>query len=241
VKNIVLIARRELGAYLRSPMGYIIVAAVLCIDGLLFNVYALGGTPKLSAEVLELFFYFSSGTTMIACVFLSMRLIAEERQTGTLTLLFTSPIKDHEIVLGKFFSALIFFCLMTAVSLYMPMLIFVHGKVSMGHILGGYLGLVLLGAASLAIGLFGSAVGKTQIIAAVTSGGLVVALLLFWLLGQVTDPPIRDIASFMALHGKHFQPFQQGILNTRDLVYYLSVTYVFLLLTTHVLQARRWR
>ena len=241
MKNIALLCRRELAAYLKSPMGYIIVAAVLAIDGLLFNVYALGGTPKLSAEVLELFFYFSSGTTMIASVFLSMRLIAEERQTGTLTLLFTSPVKDHEIVLGKFFSALIFFCIMTLLSLYMPLLIFVNGKVSLGHIFGGYLGLILLGASSLAIGLFGSALGKSQIIAAVTSGGLVVALLLFWLLGSVTENPIRDVAAYMALHGKHFLPFQQGLLNTRDVVYYLSVTYVFLLLTTHVLQARRWR
>lgn len=241
MKNIALIVRRELAAYLKSPMGYIIVAAVLCIDGLLFNVYALGGTPKLSSEVLELFFYFSSGTTMIASVFLSMRLIAEERQTGTLTLLFTSPIKDHEIVLGKFFSALLFFCLLTLLTLYMPFLIFVNGKVSLGHIFGGYLGLILLGSAAIAIGLFGSALGKSQIIAAVTSGGLVVALLLFWLLGQVTEPPIRDVASFMALHGKHFQPFQQGVLNSRDVFYYLSITYVFLLLTTHVLQARRWR
>jgi ABC-2 type transport system permease protein len=241
VKNIALLIRRELGAYLKSPMGYIIVAAVLCIDGLLFNVYALGGTPKLSSEVLELFFYFSSGTTMIASIFLSMRLIAEERQTNTLTLLFTSPIKDHEIVLGKFFSALIFFCLMTLLSLYLPLLIFVNGKVSLGHIFGGYLGLVLLGSATLSIGLFGSAVARSQIIAAVTSGGLVVALLLFWLLGQITDPPIKDVTAYLALHGKHFLPFQQGVLNSRDVIYYLSLTYVFLLLTTHMLQARRWR
>jgi len=241
MRNIALLVRRELAAYLRSPMGYIIVAAVLCIDGLLFNVYALGGTPKLSAEVLELFFYFSSGTTMIASVFLSMRLLAEERQTGTLTLLFTSPIRDYEIVLGKFFSALIFFCVMTLLTVYMPLLIFVNGKVSLGHIFGGYLGLVLLGSASLAIGLFGSAVAKSQIIAAVTAGGLVVALLLFWLLGQVTEPPIREVSAYLALHGKHFMNFQQGVLNTRDIVFYLTLTYMFLLLTTHVLQARRWR
>jgi len=241
VKNIALVVRRELAAYLRSPMGYIIVAAVLCIDGLLFNALALGGTPKLSSEVLEKFFEFSSGLTMISSVLLSMRLLAEERQTGTLTLLLTSPIRDSEIVIGKFLSALIFFCLMILLSLYMPFLIFVNGKVSVGHILGGYLGLTLLGSASLAIGLFGSALAKSQIIAAVTSAALVVALLIFWMLALVTDAPFRDVAAYLALHGKHFLPFQQGVLNTRDVIYYLSVTYVFLLLTTHVLQARRWR
>ncbi|MFH1129927.1 MAG: ABC transporter permease [Pseudomonadota bacterium] len=241
MRNIALLVRRELAAYLKSPLGYIITAAVLAIDGLLFNVYALGGQEKLSSEVLELFFYFSSGTTLIASIFLSMRLLAEERQTETLPLLLTSPIKDREIILGKFFSVLVFFCLMTLFTVYMPLLIFVNGKVSLGHILGGYLGLLLLGSAALAIGLFSSALAKNQLVAVVTSATLVVALLLFWLLGQVTEPPIREVVAYMALHGKHFVNFQKGLLNTRDVVFYISVTYVFLLLSIHVLQSRRWR
>jgi len=241
VKNIFLLVRRELAAYLKSPMGYIIVAAVLCIDGLLFNAYALGGSPKFSSEVLSLFFYFSSGTTMIACIFLSMRQLAEERQTGTLTLLLTSPIKDHEIVVGKFLSAYLFFCLMILLTVYMPLLIFVNGKVSLGHITGGYLGLLLLGAATLSMGLFGSAVAKNQLVAVVLSGALVVALLLFWLLAKITEPPIRDVFSYMALHGKHFLNFQRGVLHSKDVFFYISLTYVFLVLSTHVLKARRWR
>ena len=108
-----LIARRELGAYFRSMTGYVIAAAVLIIDGLLFNAFALGGPDKLSAEVLSLFFYFSSGTTIIASVFISMRLLAEERQTGTLVLLTSSPVQDWEIVLGKFLSAFGFLALIT--------------------------------------------------------------------------------------------------------------------------------
>jgi ABC-2 type transport system permease protein len=178
---------------------------------------------------------------MIASIFLSMRLLAEEYQLGTIPLLLTAPVRDHEIVLGKFLSALIFFCLMTALTVYMPLLIFVNGKVALGHIIGGYLGLCLLGGAALAIGLFGSAVAKNQLIAVVISAALVVGLLLFWLLGQVTEAPIRNVVSYMALHGKHFINFQKGVLNTRDVVYYLSVIYVFLMLSTHVLQARRWR
>lgn len=241
MKNIWLIVRRELGAYLKSPMGYMIVAAVLFIDGLLFNAYALGGSPKFSSEVLELFFYFSSGSTMIASVFLSMRLLAEERQTGTLTLLLTSPVHDHEIVLGKFLSALLFFMLMTALTFYMPVLIFVNGKVSLGHILGGYLGVMLLGAASLAIGMFGSSVAKNQLIAAVLSGALVVAMLLFWLVARITEGSVRDVLSYLALHGRHFLNFQRGIVSSRDILFYLSVTYMFLLLSVHMLSARRWR
>ncbi len=241
MRNIALLARRELAAYFKSPMGYIIAAIVLCVNGLLFNAFAMGSTPRLSSEVLSDFFYYSSGTTMIACIFLSMRLIAEERQTNTLTFLFTAPIKDHEIVLGKFISAFFFFSLLTLLTIYMPLLIFVHGKVSLGHIFGGYLGLLLLGSACLAIGIFGSSLAKTQIVAVVASGSMVVVLILFWLLARITEAPIRDVAAFMALHGKHFKPFQDGILNSRDVVFYLSLTYLFLLLSTHVLQTRRWR
>ena len=236
-----LIARRDLGGYLRSPAGYIIIAAVLLIDGLLFNVDALGGARKTSSEVLERFFYFSSGTTMIACVLLSMRLLAEERQTGTLTLLFTSPVREVEIVFGKYLSAFVMFALLTLLTLYMPALIFVNGKVSIGHIVSGYLGLLLLGSATLSIGLFASSLSRSQVLAAVVSAAIVVTMLLFWLDGQATDPPFKEVFAALALHNRRFLDFQRGIVELGDVVYYLSVTYVFLLASTKVLESRRWR
>jgi gliding motility-associated transport system permease protein len=239
--NTLLIARREIATYLRTPAGYIIVAAVLLIDGLLFNVDALGGRPKLSSDVLERFFYFSSGTTMIACVLLSMRLLAEERQTGTIVLLYTSPVREVEVVLGKYLSALAFFAGMTALTIYMPLLIFVNGKVSFGHILAGYLGLLLLGGATLSIGTFGSSLAKSQVVAAIVSAAMVVTMLLFWLVGQVADPPFDEIFAALSLHNRRFFPFQKGIVEVSHVVYYLSVTYVFLLATTKVLESRRWR
>jgi ABC-2 type transport system permease protein len=241
MKPILLIAKRELGAYLRSWTGYVIIAAVLAVDGLLFNAYALGGTDKRSAEVLSLFLYFSSGTTMIASVFISMRLLAEERQTGTLALLYSSPVRDGEIVMGKFLSALAFLAILTGATLYMPLMIFIHGKISWGHIFGGYLGLLLLGSASLAIGTFGSSLARTQVLAAIASGCMIVAMLVAWLVGRVTERPLSEIFSALALHGLHFQAFQSGIIHLRDVVYYLAITYVFLFASTRVLEARRWR
>jgi len=236
-----LVMKRELGAYFRSYMGYVILAVILLVDGILFNAYALGGGAKFSAEVLRNFFYFSSGTTMIAGIFLTMRLLAEEKQMGTMVLYTTSPVKDAHLVLGKFLSAFLFLCLLTLLTLYMPLLIFVNGKVSAGHIVGGYVGLLCLGAASLSVGLFGSALARSQIVAAIVGAGILVSLLLFWLLANITDAPLSGIFGYLALHNKHFLPFMKGSVSTRDIVYYLSVTYFFLLLSTRVIEARRWR
>ncbi len=120
------------------------IAGALLIDGIYF--YWKGLTEKLvSAQVLSEFFYGASGTTMIAGIVLAMRLLAEERQTGTLTLLNTSPVKDSEIVLGKFVSAFGVLALMTAFTVYMPLLIFVNGKVSVGHIVVGLRGAAAAG------------------------------------------------------------------------------------------------
>jgi len=236
-----LIFRRELAAFVRSPIGYVIAAIVLCIDGLLYNAFALGGRPRLSAEVIHDFFYFSSGTTMVAAIFLAMRLLAEERQMGTLVLLRTAPIREVDVVLGKFLSALVYLTLITVATLHLPLLVLVNGKVSMGHLWVGYSGLLLIGSAALAIGLLGSALAPNQLVAGVTGAGLLVLMLVLWLAARVADPPVRELLEALALHARHFAPFMDGVLHTRDVFYYLAVTFFFLLCTTKALEARRWR
>jgi len=236
-----LIARRELGAYLRTMTGYIIVAAVLIVDGILFNAFALGGGEKRSAEVLRLFFYFSSGTTMVASVFLSMRLIAEEKQTGTLVLLTSSPVHDREIILGKFISGFLFLALMTLLTVFMPAMVMVNGKISFGHVAAGYVGLLLLGGATMAIGTLGSTLAKSQVLAAIISGSMVVAMLILWLLAAITERPLNDVFLALALYQRHQVPFQVGVIHLRDVVYYLAVMYFALFAATRVLEARRWR
>jgi ABC-2 type transport system permease protein len=241
MKPILLIARRELAAYLRSWTGYIIIAAILAVDALLFNVDAIGFADKRSSEVLSRLFFDLSGTTMIASVFISMRLLAEERQTGTLALLYSSPVRDSEIILGKFLSALAFLGILTLGTIYMPMMIMLHGKISWGHVFGGYFGLMLLGSSVLALGIFGSALAKTQVMAAIASGCMLVTFVLAWLVGRVSERPLSEIFTALALHGVHFQAFQAGIVHLRDVVFYLAVSYVFLFAATRVLEARRWR
>jgi ABC-2 type transport system permease protein len=242
MRTALLIARRELGSYLRTMNGYIIAAAVLLVDGILWNAFALGAQQdKHSAEVLSDFFYFSSGTTMIAAVFLSMRLVAEERQTGTLVLLTSSPVRDREIILGKFFASLAFLAMITLATVFMPALIMINGKLSIGQVAAGYLGLLLLGSAALAIGTLGSALARSQVLAAILSGAMLVGLIVVWLLAGVSERPLNDVFLALALWGRHFPPFQAGVINLRDVAYYLLVTYFALFAATRVLEARRWQ
>lgn len=236
-----LIARRELAGYLRTLSGYVILAVILAVNGLFFNAYALGGASKRSAEVLSGFFYYSSGFTIVAAILVSMRLLAEERQTGTLPLLYASPVRDRDIVLGKFLAGLAFLALYLLCTLYMPLLVLVNGKVSFGHVAAGYLGLLLLGSASLAVGTFGSSLAKNQLLAAIFSAVMLVALILCWLLARITEQPLSEVFSAMSLWNQHFPPFQAGLIHVRDVVYYLVVTYVALFAATRVLEARRWR
>ena len=126
-----LITRRELSSYLLSATGWLVLGVVLLAQGLLFNAIAMSGERK-SFDVLQLFFYFSSGTTMVASIFISMRVFAEEKQLGTMVLLETSPVSEVQIVLGKFLGAWLFLCLLLAMSLYMPLLVLVNGKVTVG-------------------------------------------------------------------------------------------------------------
>jgi len=147
MRMVALIVRRELGAFFRSPLGFIILSTVLLLDGLLFNAYAMGSEERRSSSVLMLFFYFSSGTTLVASIVISMRLLAEERQTGSAALILSAPVSEAEIVIGKFLSAWIFLAIITVSTLYMPLLIFVNGSVTVGQICAGYLGLLVLGAA----------------------------------------------------------------------------------------------
>lgn len=239
--NVFAIVKRELLAYLRSYLGYIIIAAVLVIDGLLFNAYAIGTGQKRSSEVLEAFFYLASGATLASSIFIAMRLFAEERQNGTWVLLATSPMRDWQIVLGKFISGLAFLTLLLALTAYMPALVMLNGKVALGHIGAGYLGLWLLGGATLALCLLCSALAPNQLVAAITGAAVVLVFVLLWLLSRIASPPIETLLSYMSIHDKHFRPFMRGLISLSDVVFYISLMFVALTLTTRVIEARRWR
>lgn len=236
----ILVAKRELAAYVRSPLGSVIIAAALLLSGILFYVNALS-RRMMSGEALAQFFFDASGVTTAAALLLSFRLIAEERQTKTFTLLNTAPIRDWEIVLGKFASAFIMVAVMTLLNCYMPALLYITGKVSLGHIAVGYLGLLLIGAAAASVGLFASCLTRYQVLAAIIGALILAVLFVLWMIGQATDPPISDFLAGAAFHHLNFRGFQNGILELRGVAYYVFLTYAFLLASTKVLEARRWR
>jgi ABC-2 type transport system permease protein len=239
MNKIWLIARRELGAYFTTWMGYIIVCFALLLNGVFFNVYAIGDEAKFSSEVLRDFFFISSGIGMVVAVFLAMRLLAEEKQTGTIVLFYTSPLNERQLVYGKFLSALVMFLILQGLSVYLPSLIFLEGKVSLGHMAAGYLGVTLLGAGVLAISLFASVISPNQLIAGITGAALTVFFLVMWLLSYRVDEPFREIFSYMSIHNQRFSPFMNGILHTRDVVYYASLIFFFLECSIKSLETRR--
>jgi ABC-2 type transport system permease protein len=241
MRAISIIYRRELGTYLRSPFGWVIAAILLLLFGIAFQGYALSG-ELLSAIVLERYFYVASGIPLVGGILLSFRLLSEERQNHSMVLLNTSPVRDSDIVLGKYLAALTFLAITLLLSIYMPILIKINGKITGAQVVVGYVGLFLIGAATLSIGLFASALTRQQLVAAVVAAAVIMLMCFIHLLANKVDPPLKDVIEQVDLWWLHFQyGFMKGILNLKDVVYYVATTYFFLLLSIKTLEAKRWQ
>lgn len=239
MKKMLTITARELSAYFTTWLGYGVISAALLLNGILFNAFALGEAPKFSSDVLRDYFYFASGIGIAAALLLAMRLIAEERQSKSLVLLLSSPVSDRQIIWGKFLAAFFLFTLMNVLSLYLPSLIFIEGKVSFSQILVGYLGVSLLGSAVLAIALFASTLAPSQLLAGVAAVAITMVFLLLWMLAVRTDSPFREVLGYVSLHNDRFRPFTQGLVHSRDVIFYLSMTVFFTECAARALEERR--
>ena len=236
-----IIYRRELGGYLRSPFPWVVAALFLFVNGILFLAFVLPG-QKLSASVLEEFFMYSGLVTLGAGLTLSFRLIAEERTSHSMILLNTSPVRDSHIIIGKFLAALTFLLILLALTLYMPLLIKVRGKITFAQILVGYTGMLMVGAAALSIGLFASSLVKNQFIAAVI--GLVILFVLanLFRFAKTLDGDVRMVFQELDMWWTHYMGgFMRGVLNLKDILYYFALIYFFLLLGVKTLEAKRWQ
>ncbi|GAC1541364.1 MAG: ABC transporter permease [Polyangiales bacterium] len=192
------------------------------------------------ASLGSLFNYLGWALVVLIVPALTMRLLAEEKRTGTIELLITMPVRDAEVVLGKFFASLgLIFVLLLLTAIY-PLMIGRLGDLDVGPMWVGYLGLLLLAAAGLAVGLFYSSITDNQIVAFMLTG---VTLFVLWVLeyiGQAAGGSIGDVLNFVSFM-RRISPFTRGLLDIRNVVYFVSVAAFFLLLTIRSLESRKWK
>lgn len=241
MRAIFLIAKRDLAEYFGSLLGYAIVAVLLVAAGMLFQYAAMGDRALKSSEALAYFFYFAFGFTCFAGILLSMGVFARELREDTIVTLYTAPISEWQMVLGKWLGAFGFVLVFIALTAYMPLLIAVNGQVHGGHVLAGYTGLVLTGALCTAVGTFSSSLTTHQLVGGIVGGVLIGLLVVSWWIAGKTDPPLSDVFTYLSLYQSHVEDMGKGTLHTRDFVYFGSLTFLALLGTRVVLGARRWR
>jgi ABC-2 type transport system permease protein len=238
MRNMYHVARRELGVYIASPMAYGVAAVYLAVMGGMFGLLLYYSRQ---ATMAHLFYH---GVSLLFLVLvtqvLTMRLVAEELRQGTWELLLTSPVRDWEVIVGKYLAAVGMFLGMVLLTGAYPVILTRVGNPDLGPILSGYLGYVLLGAAMLAIGLFASSLTQNQIVAVVVGIGLNLLLWLSGALGEIVGDSVRPLVEYLPLFD-HYGDFVRGIIDTRDLIYFGSVVALFLFLSTRVVEARRWK
>ncbi len=234
-----LIAGKEFRSHLTSPMTYVVVGIFLLLAGFFFTNYL--EITSLSDTSIRGFVDGDRGAVLLLlfAAALTMRLMAEEKKLGTWELLLTAPVRDAEVVLGKFLGTLGVMAAMLAFTLYYPLLLVIFGDPDIGPIITSYVGLFLVGSAALAIGIFASSLTANQIVAAVVSGAILFGL---WFVGQTASylpDAIGRVVSYISL-SSYYNSFIVGIIDTRAIVYYLSVTALFLFLTIRSLETSRW-
>jgi ABC-2 type transport system permease protein len=227
------ILRRELKAYLYSPLAYVILAVFLAVGGYLFSVVLL------ATRVADLSGYF--GNIALVLVFmapvLTMRLWAEEEQRGTAEFLLTAPLGLGHVVTGKYLASVAVFLLGVGLTLVYPALLARFGQPDWGVVACGYVGFILLGMAFLAVGLLGSTLSGSQLIAGLVSFGI---LLGFWILEWLSEAiggKIGKAAKFLGVVG-HYQDFLNGVIDTAHLVYFAGFIGLFLFLAVECLKSR---
>jgi ABC-2 type transport system permease protein len=244
MRNALIIARRELAALFVQPIAYVGAIMMTLVTGYLFALQLSvatqpgGGAPATVENILGTFTFL----TLFAGPAITMRLLAEEQKSGTAEVLMTLPVRDGEVVLGKFLGALGFYLFMVALTLVYPLILLRFGNPDIGPLLSSYLGVILWGAAVLGIGILASALTENQIVAFFLSFGIILVLLLAGLAANllVANPTLSTISLELSFND-HLNSFLAGLLTATDVLYYLLVTAVALFAAARVLESRRWR
>lgn len=239
MRNVLTIAEKELRAYLGSPIAYIAGFVFLLVMGFAFFLF-------LQAKPVDHVLF---NTTMIMVwVFLfvapalTMHLFAEERRSGTIELLMTYPLQDWEVVLGKYLAALALFLAFVALTaIAYPAFLLMYGSPDKGTILTSYLGIVLIGASYLALGVLASALTKSQTVSAMIGIGVLFGLMLCYYAGSIDLYGFGKVLAYLSPVEHFTNSFGNGAINTRDVVYYLTFIFFFLFASVRVVEIKRWQ
>ena len=247
--------KKEMRLYFGSPVAYAFLALFLIISGWMFSqIFLIYSEMSMRAfmqpmgpqslnpteNVMRPLFSNMSVVLLFFIPMLTMRLFAEEKRSGTIELLLTYPVRDGEVLLGKFLAAGAVYLLLLVLTLTYPALMAAFGRIEWGAVLTGYVGLLLLGAAFLGVGVFISSLTENQIVAGSATFGV---LLAFWLIGWGADAAggrLRTLLQYLSII-EHMDGFGKGVIDTKDVVYYVTVTAFALFLTLRALDAKRWK
>lgn len=256
MRNIMTLIGKEMKIYFISPIAYVVAMVFLVVSDYLFYNQILfysslstqmmrfqGNLPQLNIHqaVFRPTFLNMSIILLLIMPLLTMRLFAEEKKGRTTELLLTSPLTITEIVLGKFLAAWIIYFLLLALTLHMPILLGLFTQIAWKPLLSSYLGLLLMGGVFLSVGLFASSLTENQIVAAVISFGILIG---FWLIGlsaqNAEGTSAGEVVKYLSLLD-HLDNFVKGLIDTRDLTYFISMTTLGLFLTHRVVESQRWK
>ena len=235
---------RELRAYFYSPLAYVILAFFLFLNGHFFmEIVRFLADPRFPGGIapLEAFFQNTWLFLLFITPMLTMRLLAEERRSGTIEALLTAPVSELQVVLGKYFAALLFYLF-----LWLPTLVYVaaiahHSTVDWGPVASGYLSVLAVGALFIAVGVFGSSFTKNQVVAGVVTFSLLLVLLtLFFVIDRTAGGIWQDILGYVNIF-EHLDELGKGIVDSRRLVYYLTTAALVLFFSARILEAKKWR
>jgi ABC-2 type transport system permease protein len=254
VKNILLICRKELRSYFASPIAYILMAFFGLIFG--FGFYTatrdvvrfsfqaqFSGQPatmNVNEQVIRPLLQFASTVALFLIPMITMRTFAEEKNRGTIELLLTSPVSDLQIILGKWLGAMLLYLCVLLMSVLNVAMLFAWGKPDLQPVLVAYLGLILQGGCLLGIGVFISTTTRNQIIA---GGVTFFVCLLLWLLSWFTafdSTATAQVVNYLSIV-THFENFSKGVLDSKDVVFYLSMIFFSLFITSKAMESLRWR
>src|SRR5512136_2024662 len=254
MRNIVAIARKELRSYFASPIAYVVIGMFTFIFGYFYiailnyfvqmsmqmGASGMGGPVNVNQQMIRLLLQNAAVVILFVLPMITMRTYAEEKRSGTIELLLTSPLTDFQIIVGKFVGAVTLYAVMLAVTFIHIGVLFVYGNPEWAPIASGYLGLLLLGGCFISVGLLVSSLTRNQIIAGMLTFGLFLVLWVIDWIGNLGGPTVGKIVSYLSITG-HFDDFAKGVIDTTHIVYYLSFITFGLFLTAKAVDSERWR